>query len=328
VAFLDLAAELAGTLPGLSPALAESYVTRAWQDITRARHWSFLGADAVLVCPAAITAGTVHVTLGSTTVTADTAATTALTPAITATPPLTSLQFRLPTGSLYSIAAVSAGPPVVLTLDRAFSEPTALTASYQIYRAYLTEPPATDFMRWESLDDVQNQYAITGPRLTRSRVDIDRRDPARQSQGQARELAALRGTPTPLWELWPHPTSGQTFLAFYRTNGGTPDYTDPTSTPPAIIPESLILHRALAWYGYPWAQVNKGSYPRYQRTELMGLLLEAKKSYEKELLEAKTEDDEVQLNSVYNRGWRGHARPRLAGLLGDAAYWQSHPIRF
>jgi hypothetical protein len=327
VAFLDLSAELAGTLPGLSPALAESYVTRAWQDITRVRHWSFLGAEAVLVCPPAVTTGTVHVTTNAPTVTCDAAATTALTPLLTATPPLTALQFRLPAGTLYSITA-AAGSPLVLTLDRPVSEPTALAAPYQVYRAYIPEPPATDFMRWESLDDYQHQYAITGPRLTRSSVDFDRRDPARTSQGLAVELAALRGTPTPLWELWPHPTEGQTFLAFYRTNGGLPDYTDPTSAPPPVIPESLILHRALAWYGYPWAQVNKGSYVRYQRTELMGLLLEAKKSYERELLLAKTEDDEIQLNSVYNRGWRGHARPPLVGLIGDARYWQSHPLRW
>lgn len=319
-AFLDLAAELTGTLPGLSPALAESYVTRAWYDICRERRWSFLLADALLVCPAQLTAGTIAVTHGAATATCNATATTTLTGLTD--PVLTLRQIRCAGGPLYGIT-VAAGSPLVLTLDRPYQEITAAAATYQVYRAWVGQP-STDFLTWDTLDDPANGLTLSGPSITRNRLDFDRRDPQRSSQGIAAELGHYRGDP--LWELWPHPTDGQTFLASYRTRGVTPDYTDPASGPPDLIPDALILSRALGWYGYPWAHANKGSHTRYQKTDLLTLLVDTKRTYQGDLLKAKKHDDEHALQTVYNRGWRGRTRP--SGVVGDARYWQAHPIHW
>lgn len=331
MSFADLASELAGTVPGLSPVLAETYITRAWQDVCAARLWAFLHREIAIPLPTQVTTGTVTATQFSSSITCNAAATTALTPLLTATPPLTRRQIRVQGQSLYSITA-AAGSPLVLTLGRVFQEASGAGQAYQVYQAYLPAP-AADFLRWESLEDFANGYALTGDRLTRSRAEFDRRDPQRQSQGLAYLLGQNRSDAVPalLWELWPHPTAGQTFLATYRSKGTTPDFTDTASAPPPTVPDGLITIRALGWYVYPWIQANRGGFPRYARTDFLSLIQDAKNQYRMLLTDAKRVDDEQSLQTVYNRGVRGRgARPvgRTGDLSGpaDAAYWQGHPI--
>lgn len=331
MAFSDLASRLVGELPGLSPFLAETYVTDAWRDVCNARLWSFLMKEGAIPLPTQITAGTVTVTRFALTVLCDAAASTALTPYIAGTPLLTQMQFRAQGGSLYNILSVDATAPsaLVLTLDREFVETGGAGLSYQVYRCYITAPNA-DFLRWESLDDFQHGYAITGDRVGRSRMEFDRRDPQRQSQGQAFYLGENKGQPTSsiLWELWPHPTDGQTFITTYRSKGTAPDFSSTTDAQPPIIPDQLIVFRAMAWYGYPWAQANRGAFPRYARYNFIDLITKMEAKYNRLLLDVKRIDDEQNPQTVFNRGWqRGRGRAGI-GLAGpaDAAYWQSHPI--
>ncbi len=323
--YSDQASELVGTLPGLSPFLAETYITKAWRDVCNSRLWSFLMVEGAIVLPAQITAGSVTVTQFGTTVTCNAAATTALTPYLAGTPLLTQMQFRANGGSIYNIL-VASGSPLVLTLDRPFVELGGAGLQYQVYRCYITAP-SSDFLRWESLDDFQFGYAITGDRLSRSRMEFDRRDPQRQSVGQAYFLGENKGqtASTPFWELWPGPTSGQTFIATYRSKGLAPDFSTPSSAQPPIIPDQLIGFRALGWYGYQWAQANRGAFPRYAKYNFEGLIKDTQAMYSRLLLDIKRIDDEQALQTVYSRGRGGRSGSGLTGPA-DARYWQSHPI--
>ena len=78
MALLDLVSELTGTVPGLSPILAEKYCQRAWQHIRNKRLWAFLSIDGAIVCPAVVSTGTVSITQFSATVALDATASAAL----------------------------------------------------------------------------------------------------------------------------------------------------------------------------------------------------------------------------------------------------------
>ena len=96
MALLDLVGELTGTLPGLSPILAGTYINRALRSVYDERLWSFLSADGVLVCPGQLTTGTAAITFNTATVTCDAAASASLQDQITgaALPGILNLQFR------------------------------------------------------------------------------------------------------------------------------------------------------------------------------------------------------------------------------------------
>lgn len=328
MSYLDLAATLVGELPGLSPFLAENYITNAVRDVFKERLWSFLIKETAYTLPAQITAGTVTYTQFQTTVTLNAAASAAVTPYIAGTPLLTQMQIRFNGLSLYNITAVNTAAPtaLVLTVDRAIQETGGTGIAYQVYRCYITAP-SSDFLRWESFDDFQHGYAIFGDRLEMARRDFDRRDPQRQSQGQSFYVGENKGvvTSTPLYELWPHPTNGQTFTVTYRGKGLAPDFSSATDAQPPMIPDSLILIRAKGWYAYPWANVNKGAFPRFVRTDWLASIVDAKRQYVIDLNGIKNQDDEQALQRVYSRGRGSRSRPGLPGPA-DAKYWQSHPI--
>ena len=280
MAYLDLSSELSGVLPGLSPTLADTFVNRAWRKIRDANLWSFLIADAAIVCPAALNAGLAAYTQFTNTVTLNIAASAGLTPFLLGTPLATQLQIRFtplsaPTASeIYNILSVDPTVPtaLVLTLDRSIQENTNATSAYIIYRAYII-PPTSDFLSWVCLNDMTNGYSIQGKKLTYTSAYFDARDPQRLALGLAYTCGFYRGnqfgSPTtpqstqgggqPVYELWPHSTQGQTFYCRYRRRGA--DFVQPTDVQPPGIPDELIVDMALLHYGYPWAQANIGQFP-------------------------------------------------------------------
>jgi hypothetical protein len=354
VAFLDLVSELSGVLPSLSPQLAEKYVNRAWSEIRGARLWSFLVTDGVVVCPAQVTDGAVSYTQYDTTATFDADASAALLAqtVVGATPGLTNLQLRFnptstspATSQVYSILTADATNPaaIVVTVDRIIVEATSADAGYQCYRAYVT-PPIPDFLSWLSVVDMTNGYKL---RMDVTSAQIDGRDPQRQSQGQAYWIANMIGnvadpvtgatSPNPnvdagtqVYELWPHPTSGQTFYTRFRRQGA--DFVNPTDTQPLIISDALIVQRALGWHAYQWAMANVGHYPQFKGVNWVQAINSARSYYKDELLDSKRADDEMALQTVWNRG---HGlRTGYGGFKGmtdypiDAAFLQSHLVRF
>lgn len=355
MALLDMVAELTGVIQGLSPFLAETYINRALTDIYRERLWSFLVTDGAVVCPTAITTGTVNLTQYSATVTLDSAASAALQTQITgaAEPGILQLQMRFgsqpTTGGIYSIIACDNSTPtaVILTLDRVVQEPTNAASNYQIYRCYVI-PPLPDFQKWLSFVDINNAIAITNDRLNLTSAQLDRRDPQRAAQSLAYFLASWGGNrisdpvtgdtvpnatvdaSTPIYELWPHPTQGQTFYVRFRRAGAI--LVQPTDELPDQIPESFVLAKAYYAHVYPFVMANVANFPAFKGANGVALITQAKAEYSKLLLDAKRNDNDQQLQDVQNRG-HGLRSPRgdfksMNAYPIDANFIQSHLVRF
>lgn len=356
MAFLDMIGELTGVMPGLSPLLAQKYINRALVDVYNKRNWSFLVADGVVVCPTQIVTGSVSIVQYTNTVTLDAAASAAIASQIgaSAVPGITNMQIRFgnaPTsGQVYSITAVDNTNPaaVILTLDRVVVEATNAANAFQIYRCLLV-PPLVDFKRWESLVDVANAISITSDRLRMTSAQLDRRDPQRAAQGLAYFVASWGGNrigdvvtgatvpnanqnaSTPIYELWPHPTSGQTFYVRLRRYGA--QLVNMTDELPEQIPETLVLAKALGSYCYPFAKANVANFPTFKGADWTTLMIDSMRQYNQLLLDATRNDNEQELQDVWNRG-HGLRHPRPYGRFGDVSFpidsdfLQSHLIRF
>lgn len=356
MAFLDMIAELTGVLPGLSPILAQKYINRALIDVYNKRRWSFLITDGVLVCPTQIVQGSANITQYSDTLTLDASASAAIASQITvgAVPGLLQMQIRFassPTnGQVYSIDDFDATnlAAVILTLDRVVQENTNAVSPIQIYRCYVT-PPIPDFLTWVSIVDLANAITIAGDRLCQTSRMFDFRDPQRAAQGLAYWLGAWGGNriddavtgatvpnstkdaSTPIYELWPHPTSGQTFYCRYARKGEP--LVQQTDQLPHQIDETLVVTRALGWYAYPFAQANISNFPTFKNAAWVSLIADAKMMFRELLMDAKRNDNEQQLQDVWNRG-HGLRTGKPFGRFGDMGYpvdsnfMQSHLIRF
>ena len=344
MSFLDLASELAGTLPGLSPILAQTYIKRAWKDVQDERRWSFLMVDGVVVCPVQITAGTVAIVQYTATVTLDATASAAFPPP-GSTPDPTQLQIRFggsgtnSAGQVYRIMEVDITVPaaIVLTLDRSVVEPTNPTATYQVYRCYIT-PPQSNFRAWEQLVDMTFGMRL---KLNWTSGQFDAVDPQRTSQGDAYYCGYFRtagpygaaNTPdpnveqgSPIYELWPHPTSGRTFYARFIQSEW--QFVNPSDTQPDLIDDELIVQRAYGWHAYPFAMANPGNFSSFKGVNWLSLILDAKGMYRKGLMDAKKKDDAQALSTVWNRG---HGLRPGSGTMPfpiDAQFIQGHLLNW
>jgi hypothetical protein len=338
VAYLDMVSELAGTIPGLPPSLCLTHINRAWRDVRQARLWSFQVVDVAIVCPAQITAGTVTLVQYSPTVTLDAPASAAVTPfLISAGPTLQQLQIRFggfvsttTVGPLYQILSVNATVPtaIVLTLDRPVVETSGVGVGYQIYRAYVNAPVA-DFQRWTAIQDMANGYTC---RLDLTSTYFDSIDPQRSSQGLAYFVGAFQNEsgvqPLPgyaLYEFWPHPVMGQTFYAQYRRR--TADLSPTNPTQPDVIPDQLIVDRALGYYAYPWAQTNMGRFPPLAKVNWSNAIKEAKDRYLEAYRDVKRIDDDVRNQSILARG-HGLREGRRFPYPLDSNFLQAHLVNF
>src|SRR6185437_9733770 len=97
--------------------------------------------------------------------------------------------------------------------------------------------------------DVADGYTLD---LDRTSAYFDVLDPQRASQGQAYFVGMYQGTTTtglapetPLYELWPHPVSGQTFYVRVRRTGAA--LSNPGDSVPIPITDELLLERALVY---------------------------------------------------------------------------------
>lgn len=340
MSFVDLYSEMVGRLPGLSPFLAETFIQRAWREIRDERQWSFLQEICAIVCPVQVVAGTLSITQFSATVLADATASAALLAiALPAPLDLTAIQLRFGgtgntsnVGQVYSIASVDQTDPtaLIITLDRIQVQPTNAASGYQAYRCYI-KPTVDDFLNWTSFVDMTNGWSLK--RNLSSQI-FDVRDPQRQAQGMAYYLGSFLGNPgtqpKPQYELWPHPTSGQAFLGRFRRRGE--NFNTAADVQTEMIPDSLIMIRALGWHGYPWAHENIGRIPQLKGTNWVQEAINARAMYPAELTRAKRQDDEQELQTVWNRG-HGlvHGVSAFKGMVNfpiDAAFMQSHLLNF
>lgn len=307
MSYQSLSAEIAGNLPGLSPLLAAQYINRGWRKIRDAYLWSFLTVEDSIPTPVQITTGTLSITQYSNTVTANATASAAIAAVGTSVEiPYTVLSFRFGgsgvTSEIYNIVSVDSTVPtaLVFTLDRVVMESTDAVSAYTCYRPYIIAPQP-DFLRWISVVDMVNGWKLSQDWTS---TDFDRVDPQRQSFGDAYNLGFQKistdAQPVPIYELWPGPTSGQSFYVKYQVRGT--DFSSPTDAQPYGIPDDLILQAALGFYAYPWAMLNMGHFPALKGVNLMALIQDAKKTYYTILQDAKRQDDNQTTRSVLNRG--------------------------
>lgn len=305
MSFGDLSSELAGYIPGLSGYLADDFVRRAWRKIRDARQWSFLITDDSVVCPAGLTAGSYSISQFNNQVTANATASAAFLALPFSVVPAQLIQIRFRVGTTYSqiynITDLDQSTPtaIVLTLDKVVTEPTNATSNYLVYRPYIVAPTA-DFLRWLSFVDMASSFQVMQDFTS---TQLDRKDAGRQLLGTAYYLASYKESnatvdnpPVPIYELWPGPSTGQTFYVRYRRRGI--DFVDPTDEQPAMIPDDLILQAAKGFYAYQWASENKGNFASLAGTDWLGLIADAKTTYLSMLQYTMKQDDTQMLQAI------------------------------
>lgn len=311
--YSELWNELIGHVPSLSPFLAQRFINRAWRDIRQVKSWSFQLAEGFLIVPTTITTGTVTVTQYSTTVTPSAAALTALN-AAGSHPLLGERQFRLAPGTrIYNISAYDGA---TITLAEEYQEASSSGAAYQVFRCYF-KPPTTDFIRFISIRDLVTNYHI---RLNYTQEELNRTDPQRNTTGDPLYCATYKTDSSfgPLFELWPVPQSNRSYQVLYQKRGI--DLTNAVGALPAVIPDQLVLDRAL-YYAYRWAEGAKGSINDLQNSgsDFRYLAAEVNKNYMDELRKTIREDEDCFMQMLYVAETRtGFMTPI------DANYAQNH----
>jgi hypothetical protein len=316
-----MASELTGYLPKLSKELAFTLVNRAWSKIRDTGIWSFQLGESGILTPNVISTGTVTATIGSPTITCDTSATAALTGL--SNPLLTQRQFRVQGYSVYSIIAAS-GSPLVLTLDRPYSDPPAGSSlPYMVYQAYYA-PPVSDFKRWLDIRDMTNGCWI-GIYETRREIDIG--DPQRLYFTFPRwlvpyNLDSRAGSSTlgqMLYELYPNPLSQISYMTWWLRRGA--DLINPNDTLPSPITDDLILPRARV-LAYEWAEANRDpSIARGQAADYKMLIGMANEMYQEKLKEIRKVDrDRIDLYLARIIRFGPHRIPYYSTLANRSYY--------
>ncbi len=313
MAFADLWNELLGHVPPLSPFLAQKFINRAWRDIRQVKSWSFQIAEGFLIVPESITAGTVTVTQFSKVVTPNATAITALN-AAGSHPLLGERQFRLASGSrIYNIDTYDGA---VITLLEEYQEETAAGSSYEVFRCFF-KPPTSDFIRFISIRDLVTNYHI---RLNYTQEELNRCDPQRNTTGDPLYCASYRADSTngPLFELWPIPSSARSYQVLYQKRGL--DLSAPTDVLPSVIPDNLVLDRAL-YYAFRWAEQNKGVHKELMASDWRYLSQDVNRNYMQQLSRSIREDEDIFMQTI-------HFKESRSGFMTpiDANYAQNHVV--
>jgi len=311
--------ELKGDVPALSPFKAQDLVQRAWREVRDSRRWSFLVDSGVIYTPASVTAGTVAVSQFSASVVGNAAAKAVWDTLILHASgiDITKRQFRVSTTPIYNINAYDPAT-ITLTLDRMYMEASAPASSYEMLRCYV-ESPTSDFLRWESLVDPVNQFRFRKKNLHRFRTELDRIDPRRSASGTPYMMASYKAKSdgTPMWEMYPAPTSEITYVASYSRRGTDLAAGD---TLPAVIPDELLMSRA-RFLLYVWCGANESRFAELQGTDWLRLRREEDATYKALLTRAKSNDDEL-----WPANWsESEEDGQYLGVL-DANWLQQHDL--
>lgn len=238
--FTDCSNELVGLVDGLDIFSARKFCNRAFADICTRREWGFLRGRGVVIVPSAVSTGTVAVTQNSTDIVFDAAAAAVL-DVFGLNPSVAQCQIKISVaGGPYSIASYTPGG--VATLELPYREATNAASAYNLVRCYVSAPD--DFLRFISINDsLRGKPMRFGPRWTQQ--TLDRIDPQRANNSEPYVFATyVYGSDGHTrYEIWPHPTVGQTFLIEYRKRGDRDDL-DYSGDLPDLIPSDLILSRA------------------------------------------------------------------------------------
>lgn len=284
MAYGDMIGELIGAVNRLSPTYAGTLINRAWNNVGRARIWSFnLGHDTTYT-PNVLSAGTFTVTFGSQSVTADATASALI--LAQQFPLITDMQFRIQGYSIYDIIGVNVSNPsaVVLTLDVPFADPTAGNSllPYMIYQAYKTAP-VKSFKRFLDIRDMVNGAWLDLTKITRR--DIDKGDPQRLYFTFPRIVVGYQ-TDTRLnsstlgwmrYEWYPNPVQQISYMRWWLQD--VVDLVNDSDTLPYPMSQSCVLALARK-YAYEWAEANRDPTElRGQNADYFQLMAEAERQY-------------------------------------------------
>lgn len=254
-----MAMELVGSVTAPYPAYL-IWVNRAWKAVQKKYLWSFLWGDAAISTPVPISAGTVTLTRGLNTVVGDATAAAAwlAIPLINA---ITTQQFRVAQGTIYNIIAFDGVNTI--TLDKLYVDPpSGAGQGYQI-AAYYFNAPTIDFIWWESVVDSVTGYPLS---TTMTRQESNDIDPQRFAMDFPRAVIPYQINPQPgnflgfpMYEMWPAPLSGLTYIGkYYRSGTG---FVNPTDTVAPPLDEDIVIERAKIEM-YEWAIANPDKCPR------------------------------------------------------------------
>jgi len=261
--FLDMKAELAQAIPGMSRIYAGTLLNRAWRIIRDASLWSFQLKDGSFSTPDSVFAGTVTVpSLPTPSIIIGDATASAAWAALTF-PFITQYQFRISDDCIYNVIAydTTSNPPFgTLTLDRPFVDPvtTLNNNNYTLAQIYYPAPSPT-FKRWLSVQDMIDGYAL---RIWSSRRDLNILDPQRQITTDPSDILPMGpdtrpGSATlgwPMFEMWPSPNTQISYQTWYVDRGA--DLAANTDELPEPISSDVVLSKARA-YAYEWAEARK-----------------------------------------------------------------------
>ncbi len=266
-----MAAEIQGQCP-IPPLFGLTLVNRSWKFIQREYEWSFLWVDFAIPTPPSVSSGSVTVSLGSAQVIGDATA-TAVWNAFGLVIPITTRQFRVGQGTIYSIIAydTTTHPPFgTLTLDKPFVDNVSVSKGYQIYKCYYNSP-VQDFIWFDTINDPITGYSLRTTMTRQESIDVD----PQRLQGSLPaavipydiNLQPGNFYGYPRFEIWPPPLAGITYTAS-GTRAGSPfvNYTDAPIPP---LDEDVVIERGKV-ETYEWAIANPDKVPKGDFRFLLG----------------------------------------------------------
>ena len=298
MAFINMVAEVRGTVPKMPFDMAKTLVNRAWRDVRRRNLWSFQLYEGQWISPGQVNTGLATTVQGSASVTVNAAAAAAINASVTSFSPIIARQFRIAAGGIYNITAWDTVS--LLTLDRVYGEASATLSAYSIYQVYYAAP-YSDHRTWISVRDMRNFIDLF---TNKTRAQVDAADPQRTwyyfptdvvyyQQDQNPNSSTYR---YPMYELWGAPTYALNWQLYGVRR--LPDFTANTDTLPPALGEDCLI--ALAkYYAYQWAEANKGAIPRNQGPDFKFLMGAAKQEYD-QLFKSYRKDDRETVNNFFS----------------------------
>lgn len=299
MAFVDMFAELHGSVPKAPIAFCKTLVNRAFRDIQRKNKWSWQLFDANWVSSNLTGNATNNATLscnvtqGNNQVVFNAAANTAIAAIGNYPNPVTKQQFRVGTSTIYNIWAYN-NTSATATLDRAYTDTSANNSAFTI-GSYYFPVPYNNFTEFISVVDMVDFLCLN---LNRTREQINGIDPQRTMYffptdvvPYTRDLNANSNTyGYMLYELWGNP---QTQRAYQLT--GLKDWADlvnNSDTLPQPLGEDCVLALAKV-YLYEWAEASKGDNPRDQGPDFRFLIGMEQENYDRLFREYRRRDREA-----------------------------------
>ncbi len=314
MAFIDMAAELTGSVTKLDIDFAKTLINRSWSDVRRKNLWSFQLFEGNWISPAIANSGTVTTTQGARTVVFDATASAALvTLNAIAGPfptPLLQRQFRIGSAStIYNIWAYAINTGVVtLTLDRPYVESSGAGQTYMIYQCYYPAP-MVDFLTWMSVRDMTNFNDLN---TYATREAIDRKDPQRSIFYLPTDVAPYQQDLNPaspnygfqLFELWGQPAYVLPYQLYGIRRGAL--LVNDTDTLPNAVGEDVVVEGAKI-KAYEWAEANKGDMPRNQGSDFRFLIGNSQAEF-KRLWHEYRKDDRERVDNWFTTRRPGQGR--------------------